>query len=68
MRRCGKDTKMAKPPRSGPHSDIDGVHQDERSNIETANESGQTAANLGLARDEGKGYPHYVDKDDNIEG
>jgi hypothetical protein len=54
---------MAKPPPSTPHSDIDGVHQDERPNTETAGESGQTPANLGLARSEGKGYPNYVDKD-----
>lgn len=53
---------MSKPPPSGPHSDIDGVHRDERPNVETAIESGQTAANLGLARAAGKGYPNYVDK------
>ena len=59
---------MPTPPKSTPHSDLDGVHQDERSNIDTANESGQTAENLGLARSEGKGYPNYVDKDGNKEG
>lgn len=59
---------MSKPPSSGSHSDLDGVHQDEKSNIETANESGQTAKNLGLARDEGKGYPNYVDKEGHKQG
>jgi hypothetical protein len=59
---------MAKPPPSTPHSDIDGVHQDERPNVETADESGQTPANLGLARSEGKGYPNYVDKKGNKTG
>jgi hypothetical protein len=59
---------MSKPPPSGPHSDIDGVHQDERPNVETAIESGQSTANLGLARHKGKGYPHYIDKHGQIEG
>ncbi len=59
---------MAQPPKSGPHSDIDGVHQDERPNVETAEESGQTTANLGLAREKGKGYPHYTDRKGQTEG
>ena len=59
---------MPVPPKSTPHSDLDGVHRDERPNIETANESGQTAANLGLARSEGTGYPNYVVKDGRKEG
>jgi hypothetical protein len=57
-----------KPPKSTPHSDIDGVHRDERPNIETAIEAGQTAENLALAREEGKGYPNYVDSKGNKEG
>ena len=36
--------------------------------METANESNQTAANLGLARSEGKGRSNYVDKYGNTEG
>ena len=59
---------MPKPPPSGPHSDLDGVHQDERPNIETAVESGQSTKNLRLARNEGKGYPNYVDKSGRKEG
>ncbi len=59
---------MAQPPKSGPHSDIEGVHQDERPNIKTAEESGQTAANLGLAREKGKGYPNYTDINGDKEG
>lgn len=48
---------MAKPPPSTPHSDLDGVHQDEKPNIETALETGETSADLKLARDRAKGRP-----------
>ncbi len=37
---------MAKPPPSTPHSDIDGLHQDERPNTEVAAELGQSAKTL----------------------
>jgi len=59
---------MAVPPKSTPHSDIDGVHQDERPNVETAPEAGESAENLALARKEGKGYPNYVNKEGQKEG
>jgi hypothetical protein len=57
-------TNMSKPPPSGPHSDIDGVHQDELPNHEATIEAGQDPANLGLARGYGKGYPNDVDEED----
>ena len=53
---------MAKPPKSTPHSDIDGVHEDEKPNYVTAQETGETTANLKLARDEAKGKPVHVDE------
>ena len=59
---------MSKPPKSTPHSDIDGVHQDEKPNIETANASGQTPANLALAREQSKGHPNYTDAKGDKEG
>ena len=37
---------MTKPPPSTPHSDIDGIHQDERPNTEVAAELGQSAGTL----------------------
>ncbi len=37
---------MAKPPKSTPHSDIDGIHQDERRNTDVAAELGQSAQTL----------------------
>jgi len=53
---------VAKPPPSTPHSDIDGVHQDEKKNTDTAQETGETAANLELARAEAKGKPPYTEE------
>ena len=52
---------MAKPPKSTPHSDIDGVHQDEKPNVVTAQETGETSADLKLAGKEAKGRPRYSD-------
>jgi hypothetical protein len=37
---------MSKPPPSTPHSDMDGIHQDERPNTEVAAELGQSAKTL----------------------
>jgi hypothetical protein len=37
---------MAKPPASTPHSDIDGIHRDERRNTDVAAELGQSAGTL----------------------
>lgn len=55
---------MAKPPKSTPHSDIDGVHQDEKPNYVSAEEAGETTANLELARDQAKGKPQHTDADE----
>ncbi len=51
---------MAKPPKSTPHSDIDGVHQDEKRNVNTAVEVGQGAASLARAKKETKARPDHV--------
>lgn len=51
---------MAKPPKATPHSDIDGVHQDEKPNVDTAVEAGQGAASLARAAKETKARPGYV--------
>jgi hypothetical protein len=55
---------MSKPPPSGPHSDLDGVHQDELTSEEAVLEAAHDPANLGLARGYGKGYPNDVDDGD----
>jgi len=53
---------VAKPPKSIPHSDLDGVHQDEKPNVATVRETGETTASLKLARDEAKGRPRPAGK------
>ena len=53
---------MAKPPKSTPHSDIDGVHQDEKLNVKTAQETGETGDDLRLAADEATGRPPHRGK------
>ncbi|HWH17618.1 MAG TPA: hypothetical protein VNT77_04670 [Allosphingosinicella sp.] len=58
---------MSKPPKSTPHSDIDGVNQDERLNVDSATESGQGSEELERARDEAKGRPPYADDQENRE-
>ena len=50
---------MAKPPPSTPHSDIDGVHRDEKPNIQTAIESGQDAGTVDKDQKRSHGYPDY---------
>ncbi len=55
---------MSKPPKSTPHSDMDGVHEDEKPNTATAEETGEPAADLKLARDQSKGKPPHIDKDE----
>jgi hypothetical protein len=48
---------MPKPPNATPHSDISGVHRDERPNVDTANEAGQDTADLARAERESQGRP-----------
>jgi hypothetical protein len=52
---------MAKPPRSTPHSDLDGVREDEKPNVESAVEAGEDADNLALARKEASARPDYAE-------
>jgi hypothetical protein len=53
----GKEPPVTKPPPTTPHSDLDGVHRDERPNVETAEAAGEGGADLARARDEGVGRP-----------
>ena len=52
---------MSQPPKSTPHSDLEGVHRDEKPNVETAVEAGQGTDDLARARDESAGRPDYRD-------
>ena len=51
---------MAKPPKATPHSDIDGVHQDEKSNTDVASDLGQSAASLSGAKKRSAARPEYA--------
>ena len=53
---------MAKPPPSTPHSDIDGVHEDERRNTDVAAERGESAEELDRANRRNIARPEYHDK------
>ncbi|MDQ4087415.1 MAG: hypothetical protein M3177_05335 [Pseudomonadota bacterium] len=53
---------MPKPPATPPSSDIDGVHQDEALNKDSALQSGQDSGDLERARDEAAGKPDFSDR------
>jgi hypothetical protein len=52
---------VPKPPRSTPHSDLEGVHRDERSNVDSANAAGEDSGDLEEARRGSQGRPPYAD-------
>ena len=52
---------MSEPPKSTPHSDLEGVHRDEKPNVETATETGEGAEDLERARQEAVGRPPHSD-------
>nr|WP_295371228.1 hypothetical protein [uncultured Sphingosinicella sp.] len=58
---------MAKPPQATPHSDIDGVHQDERRNTDVATELGESAKELKEVQDEKVAKPPYSDDKENVD-
>jgi hypothetical protein len=52
---------MPKPPRSTPHSDLDGVREDEGNRIAEAERAGQDAGDLDRARRDSAGRPPDAD-------
>lgn len=52
---------MSKPPATPPHSDLDGVHQDEERNTDVANAVGQDAGDLKRAKEKSVARPAYSD-------
>jgi hypothetical protein len=56
------ENDVTKPPPSTPHSDLEGVHQDERPNTDVAAELGQSAEDLEQARKESRGRPPVDDQ------
>ena len=56
---------VPKPPPSTPHSDLDGVHRDEKPNVDTANAAGQDSGDLKRAQSQSTARPpHSDDKGD----
>ena len=53
---------MTRPPKSTPHSDLDGVNEDKRRNVDAALEAGEGTENLARARREAVGKPEYSDE------
>ena len=51
---------MSQPPKSTPHSDLDGVHRDEKPNVESAVQAGQGMEDLAQASDETVARPDYA--------
>ncbi|MEA3001276.1 MAG: hypothetical protein QOH81_64 [Sphingomonadales bacterium] len=52
---------QSKPPPSTQHSDIHGVHQDEKPNVESANRAGQDGGDLERADRQSPGRPPASD-------
>ena len=56
---------MSKPPKATPHSDIDGVHMDEKRNTDAAQEAGEGAEQLARAADKDVARPPHSDDVEN---
>jgi len=52
---------VTNPPKSTPHSDMNGVHRDEKPNVESAVEAGQGTEDLARAARENAARPDYSD-------
>jgi len=52
---------VPKPPKSTPHSDLDGVHRDERRNVDSAIDAGQDSGDVARAKEEGVARPPLAD-------
>jgi len=57
---------VTKPPKSTPHSDVDGIYQDERSNIDTAVDVGEDSKDLKRAQEETVARPPHADDMDGL--
>lgn len=58
---------MSKPPPSSPHSDIDGIHEDEGNNTDLAAKRGESAKELRDAQEGNAARPEYQDDQKNLE-
>jgi hypothetical protein len=65
LSRSKKEPMMPKPPAATPHSDIDGVHREEKRNTDVASDLGQSGGSLEHAKDEAVARPEYRDDVEN---
>lgn len=56
---------MTRPPKTPPHSDLDGVHRDEKPNVQSAVEAGQDSGDLERAAKDSVARPDYSDDENN---
>jgi hypothetical protein len=48
---------VSKPPPTTPHSDLDGVHRDEKPNVESAIEAGEDSGDVARAKEQSTARP-----------
>jgi len=53
---------VAQPPKTPPHTDLEGNDRNERGQVQAAAETGQDGRDLKLARDQAKGRPEHSDE------
>ena len=58
---------MAQPPKSTPHSDLTGVHRDEKRNVDSAIEAGQDSGTIADAKKENAARPESNDDDPGLD-
>lgn len=54
---------MSKPPKTPPNSDIDGVAEDRKDNVDVAHAKGQGGKELKHAKDRSVGRPRYTENE-----
>ena len=58
---------MAQPPKSTPHSDMTGVHRDEKRNVDSAIEVGEDSGTVADAKKENAARPESNDDDPRLD-
>jgi hypothetical protein len=60
---ANQEDHVPKPPTTTPHSDIDGIHQDERRNTDVAKDLGQSSGDVEDAKRDSHGRPPLSDEE-----
>ncbi|QAY77367.1 hypothetical protein [Sphingosinicella sp. BN140058] len=58
---------MAQPPKTTPHSDLSGVHRDEKRNVDSANAVGQDAGTVADAKRGNAARPESNDEEPGLD-